>query len=495
MPQQSAPRPTDLVVFGGTGDLSMRKLLPSLYLLDRDGHLDPGTRVIAVSRDGLTDADLRGKAEAAVQGHRAVRVAEPAVLRRFLGRLSHITVDVGGDASGWADLAASLAGPPEPGRDRVFYLAVPPMISGAICRGLADAGLVTPDSRVVMEKPLGRDLASARAVNAEVGEIFSEEQTYRIDHYLGKETVQNLLVLRFANVFLEPLWNSRWIDHVQITAAETVGVGGRRGYYDTVGAMRDMVQNHLLQLLCLTAMEPPASYGREAVRDEKLKVLQALEPLTGDRVREDTARGRYGRGTVQGSEVLGYLEEPGGPADGTTETYVALRAEIANWRWAGVPFYLRTGKRMDRARSEIVVRFRDVPHTIFPGAATGGGSLVIRLQPDEGIHLTMLAKVPGAGALRLRPVPLELSFADTFATRSPEAYERLLMDVLAADSTLFMRRDEVEAAWRWTDPVIAAWADPDLVPETYPAGSAGPAGADRLIGRTGRTWYEEEQPR
>ncbi|MBR8741026.1 glucose-6-phosphate dehydrogenase [Nocardiopsis sp. MG754419] len=493
MQQQPVPRSTDLVVFGGTGDLSMRKLLPSLYLLDRDGHLDGGTRVIAVSRDGLTDADLRDKAASAVRGHSAVQVVEPDVMRRFLGRLHHVTLDVGGDRSGWTDLADLLA----PDRDRVFYLAVPPMISGAICRGLSDAHLVTPESRVVMEKPLGRDLASSQAVNDEVGAVFDESRVYRIDHYLGKETVQNLLVLRFANVFLEPLWNSRWIDHVQITAAETVGVGGRRGYYDSSGAMRDMVQNHLLQLLCLTAMEPPSSYDRDAVRDEKLKVLQSLRPVQGDRVEQHTVRGQYTRGVVQGEEVLGYLDEAGGSPTSATETFVALRAEVANWRWAGVPFYLRTGKRLSHARSEIVIRFRDVPHTIFPGAGTppGSGSLVIRLQPDEGIHLTMLAKTPGAGALRLRPVPLELSFADTFATRSPEAYERLLMDVLAADSTLFMRRDEVEAAWRWVDPIIRAWDDHDVAPEPYPSGSAGPAGAHRLIGRTGRTWHEEETPR
>jgi glucose-6-phosphate 1-dehydrogenase len=493
MSQQSVSRATDLVVFGGTGDLSMRKLLPSLYLLDRDGHLDGRTRVVAVSRDGLTDADLRDKAASAVRGHQAVQVTEPDVLRRFLDRLSHVTVDIGGDPSGWADLVASLS----PDRDRVFYLAVPPMISGAICRGLSDAGLVTPESRVVMEKPLGRDLVSSQQVNDEVGAIFAERQIYRIDHYLGKETVQNLLVLRFANVFLEPLWNSRWIDHVQITAAETVGVGGRRGYYDTSGAMRDMVQNHLLQLLCLTAMEPPASYDRDAVRDEKLKVLQSLRPLKGEQVIEDTVRGQYGSGRVQGTEVLGYLDEAGGSPRSTTETFVALRAEVANWRWAGVPFYLRTGKRLGHSRSEIVIRFREVPHTIFPGTNSlpGAGSLVISLQPDEGIHLTMLAKTPGAGALRLRPVPLELSFADTFATRSPEAYERLLMDVLAGDSTLFMRRDEVEAAWRWVDPIIEAWNGLSTTPETYPAGSAGPAGAHRLIGRTGRTWHEEEQHR
>lgn len=490
MPQLPAPGPTDLVLFGGTGDLSMRKLLPSLYLLDRDGHLEAGTRVVTVSHDGLTDTDLRGKAAAAVRAHHETDGGD---LNRFLDRLSHVTVDVGGDPQGWENLARTLT----PGRDRVFHLAVPPMLSGAICQGLRDAGLVDPGSRVVLEKPLGRDLASACEVNAEVAEIFPESDTYRIDHYLGKETVQNLLVLRFANVFLEPLWNSRWIDHVQITAAETVGVGGRRGYYDTAGAMRDMVQNHLLQLLCLTAMEPPSNYDRDAVRDEKLKVLQALTPLTGDSVETSTVRGQYGPGVVDGEEVVGYLDEAGGPSTGDTETFVALRAEVANWRWAGVPFYLRTGKRMEHARSEIVVRFREVPHTIFPGTdgVPGAEELVIRLQPDEGIHLTMSAKQPGAGTPRLRAVPLQLSFADTFPTRSPEAYERLLADVLAGDPTLFVRRDEVEAAWRWVDPVIEAWTDRNIPPEIYPAGSAGPSGAHRLLGRNGRTWYEQEQPR
>ncbi|MET9782319.1 glucose-6-phosphate dehydrogenase [Nocardiopsis alba] len=493
MQSQPPPHPTDLVIFGGTGDLSMRKLLPSLYLLDRDGHLEERTRVVAASRNGLTDADLRDKADAAIRGHNAVQVVEPEVMRRFLGRLSHVNIDVGGDPTGWADLADALT----PGHDRVFYLAVPPMISGALCRGLRDTDLVTPESRVVMEKPLGRDLASSQEINDEVGAVFDESRIYRIDHYLGKETVQNLLVLRFANVLLEPLWNSRWIDHVQITVAETVGVGGRRGYYETSGAMRDMVQNHLLQLLCLTAMEPPSAYDRDAVRDEKLKVLRALRPLTGENVAEHTVRGRYTSGTVRGEEVLGYLDEAGGPAVSDTETFVALKAEVANWRWSGVPFYLRTGKRMSHARSEIVVRFKDVPHTIFPGAASlpGAGALVIRLQPDEGIHLTMPAKVPGAGTLRLRPVPLELSFADTFATRSPEAYERLLRDVLAGDPTLFIRRDEVEAAWNWVDPIIRAWDELGPAPEPYPAGGPGPEGARRLVGSTGRTWHEEENPR
>ncbi|CAM3863347.1 glucose-6-phosphate dehydrogenase [Nocardiopsis rhodophaea] len=490
MPHHTASPPTDLVVFGGTGDLAMRKLLPALFLCDRDGGLAPETRIIAASRDGLADADFRDKAAAAVQASPAVLRAgdaDPLTLRRFVERLHHVTVDVGGDLAAWKPLGDLL----HPDRPRVFYLALPPMLFGRICRDLGAAGLVTDDSRVVLEKPLGRDLASARAINEEVGEVFAEHQVFRIDHYLGKETVQNLLALRFANMFLEPIWNSRWIDHVQITAAETVGVGGRRGYYDGSGAMRDMVQNHLLQLLCLIAMEPPASFDREAVRDEKVKVLQALRPLTGGDVAEHTARGQYVGGTVATQDVPGYTDEPGGSGGpSSTETFVALEAGIGNWRWSGVPFYLRTGKRMARHYSEIVVQFRDVPHAIFPGQVTAANRLVIRLQPEETIHLHMLAKEPGAGALRLRPAPLELSFADTFAERSPDAYERLLMDVLAGNPTLFMRRDELEAAWRWVDPIIAAWDG--TAPEPYAPGSAGPAGAHHLIGRSGRTWHEEE---
>ncbi|WP_046468759.1 glucose-6-phosphate dehydrogenase [Allosalinactinospora lopnorensis] len=499
MPQLSEPQPTDIIVFGGTGDLAMRKLLPALNLCDRDNGLAGDTRIIAVSRDGLDDADYRAKAESAIREHPASRGAGTPVPTqgRFLSRLHHISLDVGEDDPGWEALAAMLAGREE--RSRVFYLAVPPMIFGRICRGLSTAGLVTGTSRVVLEKPLGRDLPSAGAINDEVGEIFDEAQIFRIDHYLGKETVQNLLVLRFANMFLEPVWNSRWVDHVQITAAETVGVGGRRDYYDGSGALRDMVQNHLLQLLCLIAMEPPASFGREAVRDEKVKVLQALRPLRGNEVAARTARGQYTAGRVDGTEVPGYLDEPGGNGPSSTETFVALQAEVANWRWGGVPFYLRTGKRLARHGTEIVVRFRDVPHPIFPGQSvdpvSAPNQMVIRLQPEETIHLHMLAKKPGAGELELRPAPLQLSFAETFAERSPDAYERLIMDVLAGNPTLFMRRDEVEAAWRWIDPIIGVWDASGPAPEPYPAGSAGPAGADSLIGRTSRTWHEEELPR
>ncbi|MEO3867827.1 glucose-6-phosphate dehydrogenase [Nonomuraea sp. B12E4] len=477
----------DLVVFGGTGDLSMRKLLPALYHSDRDGRLSPETRVIALSRGGLTDDDFRGKVDAEVRDR--VPAGDPAGWRRFLERLHHVSVDVGGeDRAGWHALAELLAGYET--RDRVFYLASPPRTFGPFCRELEQAGLVTPRSRVVLEKPLGHDLPSAQRINDEVGAIFDERQIFRIDHYLGKETVQNLLVLRFANAFLEPIWNSLWIDHVQITAAETVGTPGRRGYYDHAGALRDMVQNHLLQLLTLTAMEPPARNDREAIRDEKVKVLQALRPISGTEVDRFTVRGQY----VEAAGMPGYLDEPASTppteASRRVETFTAIRAEIRNWRWAGVPFYLRTGKRMPHRRSEIVVQFKDVPHSIYPGGTPN--RLVLRLQPEEGIELHIMAKEPGAGEVALKPVPLSLSFGKTFTARVPEAYERLLTDVLAGNPTLFMRRDEVEAAWRWIDPILSAWESSGDLPEPYPAGTTGPVGAHELLGRSGRAWHEEE---
>ncbi|GAA2868350.1 glucose-6-phosphate dehydrogenase [Streptosporangium fragile] len=484
------PQPADLIVFGGTGDLSMRKLLPALYHADRDGLLSPETRIIAMSRGGLADADFRGKVDAEVRD--SVPVDDPGVWRRFLDRLHHVTIDIGGqDPTGWARLTGMLAGHEQ--RDRVFYLASPPMTFGPFCREVNRAGLVTPASRVVLEKPLGRDLASAQHINDEVGAIFHERQIYRIDHYLGKETVQNLLVLRFANAFLEPIWNSLWIDHVQITVAETVGTPGRRGYYDHAGALRDMVQNHLLQLLCLVAMEPPSRNDRESIRDEKVKVLEALRPITGSEVDRFTVRGQYTAGESGGAKVPGYLDEPDNTApteaSRQVETFAAIRAEVKNWRWAGVPFYLRTGKRMPYRCSEIVVQFKDVPHSIFPGSAPN--RLVLRLQPSEGIQLHIMAKEPGAGEVTLKPVPLGLSFAETFAGRVPDAYERLLLDVLAGNPTLFMRRDEVEAAWRWIDPIRSEWDAQTMPPEPYAAGTPGPAGALDLVARSGRSWHEE----
>src|SRR6476661_1987376 len=452
--------PCDFVVFGGTGDLAVRKLLPALYLRDRDGQLPAETRIIAASREGL---DISGYRDS-VRGELGRFVAHDAIdqqtLDRFIARLDYASIDFA-DPDDWHPLTTLL--PADPGKVRVFYLACAPGLFGPISAHLATHKLVDASSRVVLEKPIGRDLASACAINDAVGAVFAESQIFRIDHYLGKESVQNLLVTRFANTFLEPLWNSSWIDHVQITVAESLGVGARADYYESAGALRDMVQNHLLQLLCLVAMEPPTYVDRETVRDEKLKVLQALKPMTPVDVDRDTVRGRYTAGLVDGEAVSSYADDLAGSGlQGTgqgmgsrTETFVALRTEVQNWRWAGVPFYLRTGKRMDRRASEIVVVFKEPPHSMFPGAegATTPNRLHILVQPDEGMRLHLTAKEPGPGGYRLRPVSLDLSYAAAFDARLPDAYERLLMDVIKGNPTLFMRRDEVEAAWTWTEPI------------------------------------------
>ncbi len=347
---------------------------------------------------------------------------------------------------------------------------------------------------MVLEKPIGTDLASAREINDQVGEIFSESQVFRIDHYLGKEAVQNLLVLRFANMMLEPLWNAATVDHIQISVCESIGAGQRADYYDGSGALRDMVQNHLLQLLCLVAMEPPASVAGDTVRDEKLKVLRALRPVTAMQSRTHSVRGQYAAGLIDGQPVPGYQDELDG-VPSRTETFVAVKAEVHNMRWHGVPFYLRTGKRLDRHSSEIVVVFKSVPHSIWPGLAEAmtPNRLVIRLQPRDGLRLFMLAKQPGPGGIRLRPVSLDLSFADQFGHRPPDAYERLLMDVVRANPTLFMRRDEVEAAWTWTESILHGWQASGAPLHAYPAGGAGPAAAMALIRRDGRHWHEDAE--
>ena len=422
---------------------------------------------------------------------------EDAAVERLLARLHHLCLDAG-TAEGWHLLHGLLKDRPrEEEAVRVFYLAVAPRLFGPTCERLAEIGVVNERARVVMEKPIGHDLESARAVNDAVGSVFAEHQVFRIDHYLGKESVQNLLVTRFANTFLEPLWNSQWVDHVQITVSETVGVGSRGGYYDHAGALRDMVQNHLLQLLCLVAMEPPTYVGRENVRDEKLKVLQALKPLGPADVDRDTVRGQYVAGLVEGERAASYVDDLGDLVEerSETETFVALKAEVQNWRWAGVPFYLRTGKRMDRRVSEIVVVFKEPPHAMFPGAEGGASAnrLHICVQPDEGMRLHLTAKEPGPGGIRLRPVSLDLSYATTFDQRSPEAYERLLMDVVRGNPTLFMRRDEVEAAWSWVAPILDRWAESPDAPRRYPAGTPGPFAAAALLERDGRSWQETDQ--
>ncbi|MGI9418648.1 MAG: glucose-6-phosphate dehydrogenase [Geminicoccaceae bacterium] len=479
----------DLVVFGGTGDLARRKLMAALYHRDCDDQLTDESRIIAISRRGVDQEDYRRQIEEALREHVGADHIDEARLERFLGRLDHVSLDAKEDA-GWPDLAERLQGHDK--RIRVFYLATAPGLFGDICHKIGEHGLNTEESRVVLEKPIGRDLASARAINDAVGQVFAEDQTYRIDHYLGKETVQNLMVLRFANALFEPLWNATAIDHVQITVAETIGVEGRGNYYDRSGALRDMVQNHLLQLLCLVAMEPPTSLDADAVRDEKLKVLRALKPIAGGDVAKKTVRGQYRAGASNGSTVPGYLDELDGDQQSNTETFVALKAEVENWRWSGVPFYLRTGKRLAERTSEIVVHFKCIPHSIFPVSEEDiqSNRLIVRLQPDEGMELSLTVKDPGPGGMRLRPASLNLSFAETFKVRYRGAYERLLMDVVRGNPTLFMRRDEVEAAWSWIEPVITAWNERSEPPRPYTASTWGPSAAIALIERDGRTWYE-----
>jgi len=474
--------PFDLVVFGGTGDLALRKLIPALYHRMEHGQMPAGARVIGAARSEMDAAAFRGAASAALDEF--VGKVDGAVRARFLGCLDYVRIDATTD-EGWDRLGAAL--PDDPERPRAFYLAVAPDLFGPIARHIAASGLGGGAARIVVEKPLGRDLASARALNLALASAFDERQVYRIDHYLGKETVQNLMALRFANALFEPLWNARHIDHVQITVAESAGIEGRAAYYDGVGAMRDMVQNHMMQLLCLIAMEPPARFEADAVRDEKLKVLRALAPLDGA---EEAVRGQYRAGNGQPS----YAAEAGN-AQSRTESFIALKARIENWRWNGVPFYLRTGKRLRARMSEIAVQFKDVPHSIFPGE--GGhpapNVLAIRLQPDEGITLGMTIKDPGPGGMRLTGVDLDMTFAEGLgrpALRMPDAYERLVMDVIRGDQTLFMRGDEVEAAWSWIDPVVAGWEERQDRPKPYDAGSSGPEDALMLMHRDGRRWRE-----
>jgi glucose-6-phosphate 1-dehydrogenase len=479
----------DLVIFGGTGDLALRKLLPALFHRFADGQITAGSRVIGIARDPLDDAAYRTRIRAALERALANERHDVATLDQFLELVSYRALDARQD-SGWSGLASMLRAVDE--RVRVFYLATAADVFVAICQRLRELGLTDGNVRVVIEKPIGHDLRSAAAINDAVGRAFAERQTFRIDHYLGKETVQNLIALRFGNALFEPLWRAEHIDHVQITVAENIGVESRAAYYAGAGALRDMVQNHLLQLLCMVAMEPPASLEPDAVRDEKLKVLRALRPINASNADQLTVRGQYRAGASSTGPVPGYIEESGRD-DRRTDTFVAIKAEVANWRWAGVPFYLRTGKRLATRVSEIVIAFRAIPHSIF--APTVGpvapNKLVLRLQPDEGVKLWLMIKYPGPGGLRLRRVPLDMSFAEAFGVRNSDAYERLLMDVVRGNPTLFMRRDEVEAAWHWIDPILNAWAASDELPKAYTAGTWGPSAAVALIERDGRTWHED----
>jgi len=483
------PLPTfDLALFGGTGDLAMRKLLPALYRRLAAGQLTSDSRIIGVARSSLSREAYLAQVEASCKSHLGAEF-DVKQWARFAELVTYCRVNAQSDED-FAKLCEL-----QRGRDahvRAYFLSTGPDLFAPTCEGLARHSLVTPLTRVVLEKPLGADRASAALIGQRVGAIFKEQQIFRIDHYLGRETVQNLMALRFGNTLFEPLWRRGRVRHVQITVVEDLGVERRAGFYDQTGALRDMVQNHLLQLLCITAMEPPATGDADAMRDEKLKVLRALRPLAGRDVLAKTVRGQYRAGAVRGQPVVGYLDEKDVPKTSTTETFVALKVEIDSWRWAGVPFYLRTGKRVQEKLSEIAITFEDVPHSIFerPDTPHALNRLVIQLQPDESITLSVLAKSPGEG-MRLKPVDLSLDFSDAFKTRQLDAYERLLMDIVKGNLTLFVRRDEVDAAWGWIDPIREAWQQYDEAPKTYTAGSWGPAAASSLIGRDGFAWRNE----
>ena len=480
----------DLVFFGGSGDLAMRKLLPAMYARDVANDLPATARIICVGREDMSQEAFLRMIETNSKPHVKETVDE-AAWQAFLQRITYVEVDAG-NVKSYAALVDALR--KDESLTRVYYLATPPQLFARICDNLAKVGLATPNSRVVLEKPLGRDLASAKQINLDVGKVFAESQIYRIDHYLGKETVQNLLALRFGNVLFEPLWRREWISDVQITIAEKIGVGNRLGYYDNSGALRDMLQNHMLQLLCLVAMEPPSDLDPDSVRNEKVKVLRSLRPVTVDEVERVTVRGQYVAGVSEGKPAKGYDEERGQPSD--TETFVAVRADIDNWRWAGVPFFMRTGKRLPEKRTEIVIQFKPVPHSIFDRDDRGevqANRMIIELQPEEDISLTVMNKRPGLDQrMQLQPIKMSLSWGVDGKSAAPPrrriAYERLLLDAMAGDSTLFVRRDEAEQAWKWVDEVSEAWAESGLKPDDYVAGTWGPDSADMLMARTGRDW-------
>ncbi|TCP08429.1 glucose-6-phosphate 1-dehydrogenase [Crenobacter luteus] len=484
-----SPTPAfDLLLFGGTGDLAMRKLIPALWQADAAGQLHVDGRILALGRKPFDDDGYR----AWLTAHARPLIAgdvDDAAWQRFLCRVRYLPLDARAPAD-FVALAGQL--PIDEGRALVAYLATAPELFAPICENLAAVGLNHEHARVVLEKPLGRDLASANAINDAVLAHFAERQVYRIDHYLGKESVQNLMAIRFGNVLFEPLWRREWVEHVEITIAEDLGVEGRGEFYDRTGALRDMVQNHLLQLLCIVAMEPPANMGADAIRDEKLKVVSSLRRFRPRDVAARTVRGQYAAGSVRGQPVPAYRDEPDVAPDSRTETYVALIAEIDNWRWAGVPFYLRTGKRLAERVAEIVIHFRDVPHALLPSAAgcATANRLVIHLQPEENIRLHVLAKAPGDG-MELQSAALELDFTQRFAARRADAYERLLLDAIRGNLALFMRRDEGVEAWRWVEPILAEWAADPTPPAPYPAGSWGPAAASRLLYQDRHAWHEE----
>ncbi|NVK41371.1 MAG: glucose-6-phosphate dehydrogenase [Oceanospirillaceae bacterium] len=479
----------DILFFGALGDLTQRKLLPALYQLERANLLSADTRIIGLARDS-EPADSINHSEASLRRFVPEAEIDTDTLQRFLQKLQFLSVDFGvaADYLALKDLLDQ-----RPDRTRIFYYSTAASIYGMISANLASSGCIDERSRVVMEKPIGHSLTSSHEVNAAVGQYYDEAQIYRIDHYLGKETVQNLIALRFANNLFGNQWNQNHISHVEITVAEKVGIEGRWGYFDKYGQLRDMVQNHLLQLLCLVAMDPPSDLSADAIRDEKVKVLKALRPITEDIRDSHVIRGQYSAGEIAGEPVPGYLEEPDANTTSDTESFVAIKAEIRNWRWAGVPFYLRTGKRMPEKLSQITIHFRQQPHYIFDPEQRklAENKLTIKLQPDEGISLQIVTKDQGLDkGMQLRSAPLQLSFSQAFEmSRVPDAYERLLLEVINGNQYLFVRRDEIENAWKWCDQILENWQDGNE-PLPYAAGSWGPEASDVMLATDGRTWHE-----
>ena len=486
MPSMTA-EPCTFALFGALGDLALRKLFPALYQLDRAQLLHDNTRILALAREPGDEAQHLAEIEAGLRKFVAEAQLEAEPLQRFLARLSYVHVDFL-NADDYVGLAEKVGD----SEQLIAYFATPAAVYGAICENLAKVGL-TERTRAVLEKPIGHDLASSRRVNDAVAQFFPENRVYRIDHYLGKETVQNLIALRFANSLFETQWNQNYISHVEITVAEKVGIEGRWGYFDQAGQLRDMIQNHLLQLLCLIAMDPPADLSADSIRDEKVKVLKALAPFSAEGLSQQVVRGQYIAGYSEGRPVPGYLEEENSNTQSDTETFVALRADIRNWRWAGVPFYLRTGKRMPQKLSQIVIHFKEPPHYIFAPEQRLqiSNKLIIRLQPDEGISLRVMTKEQGLDkGMQLRSGPLQLNFSDTWrSARIPDAYERLLLEVMQGNQNLFVRKDEIEYAWKWCDQLIAGWKKSGDAPKPYAAGSWGPMSSIALITRDGRSWY------
>ncbi|MCK6546731.1 glucose-6-phosphate dehydrogenase [Myxococcota bacterium] len=495
LPADRNAEPATIVIFGASGDLAKRKLLPALYSLATE-RLLPRVAIVGASRTPITDDEFRASIREGLDAFARKRPIDDELWSTIAPELFHQQCDYGDPAS-FRALGARLDTIEKerglPG-NRLYYLSTPPTAFTPIVKNLGAAGLVDPRerpwARVIIEKPFGTDLASARALNDAVRGVLEEKQIHRIDHYLGKETVQNLLVFRFANGIFEPLWNSKYVDHVQITGAETLGVERRGSYFDHAGILRDMVQNHLMQVLCLAAMEPPGTFDADGVRDEKLKVLRALRPIEPAELPDRVVRGQYSAGSVLGAHVPGYREEEGVPRDSRTETFVAMKLFVDNWRWAGVPFYLRSGKRMPKRVTEIAIHFKAAPHRLFRGhqmADVTSNVLAIRIQPDEGITLSIGSKVPGP-SIEIAPVTMEFRYASSFGVEAPEAYERLLLDALNGDGTLFTRGDEVEASWRLITPIHEAWAASRVAPFTYPAGTWGPDAAAHLLTADGRTW-------